>query len=52
MMRYLVSDVSHVESGGSGGRAIQVVRRLIDVVQAEDIRVINQLHKHNLALDP
>ena len=31
---------------------IQIVRRLIDIVQAEDIRVINQLHKYNLALNP
>jgi hypothetical protein len=34
------------------GEHIQIVRRLVDVVQAEDIGVINQLHKHNLALNP
>lgn len=34
------------------GGYIQIVRRLIDIVQTEDIRVINQLHKHDLALDP
>jgi len=36
---------------GVGGH-IQIVRRLVDVIQAEDIGVINQLHKHNLALNP
>ncbi len=34
------------------GGHIQIVRRLINIVQAEDIRVVNQLHKHNLALNP
>lgn len=47
-----MSGVSHVESEVGVGGHIQIVRRFIDVVQAKYIRVINQLHKHNLALNP